>query len=501
MRDNLSLYSCIDAAVPIKIWNSIKDDVDALGYTDIYRQTIDLYGPCAFMQTKGLRVDIERLEYERSRVREEIGNKQAELDVVTNGAVNPLSPKSCQAYFYGTLGLQPYTNDGKITTDDTAISRIFRKGHPEAKLVQDIRRLNKLHSTYLEVQLDIDNRLRCSWNLRGTREGRLSSSQTVAGIGLNFQNLHPDFKSFIVPDEDHLFIEIDKRQAEWVVTAFLSGDARMIQVIEEGLDPHLYTASLITGAPIEILAKEAKIVGHHTDPDTIFQLRMEQCKELIDAAGFLPRSMSCRQAGKKGNHALNYKEGYRKFALINEMPESDAEPIVNGYRKGYCNLPIWWEQTENELRTNNRTLVNCFGRPRRFLGEWNDALIRTAVAYKPQSTVVDLVNRGMIAIYNDIRTYMRILMLGAQVHDSILFQFPIDMWEPLARACLRCHDHLNPTILYGGREFTIDSEVKIGYNWGEYNMKTNPKGMKEVPFKRVPSELAYELENSHAATE
>jgi DNA polymerase I-like protein with 3'-5' exonuclease and polymerase domains len=68
--------------------------------------------------------------------------------------------------------------------------------------MQDVRTLNKLGSGYLDVQLDPDERLRCSYNPRGTKFGRLSSSETVMGTGLNMQNLDPSFKAFIVPDEE-----------------------------------------------------------------------------------------------------------------------------------------------------------------------------------------------------------------------------------------------------------------------------------------------------------
>lgn len=487
------LYSCLDGMYTWKVWEDVEPELNTplklgygpgsktLSYVDSYRQTMDLYGPTIFMATHGLLVNTERLAIEKQRALDAIASKQEELDQITGGKLNPMSPKSCQQYFYIEKGLQPYTNDGKITTDDTALSRIARKGYREATLCQAIRGYNKLHSNYLDVKLDTDGRIRCSWNLRGTKEGRLSSSKTIFGVGLNFQNLDPQFKSFIVAEPGHIFIEIDKTQAEWVVVAYLSGDARMIKVVEDGLDAHIYTASLITGSPMELLEHEAEVVGHHTDPDIIMQLRQEQCRELLDRARFLPRGMSCRQAGKKSNHALNYREGYRKFALLNEIPEGEAQQIVAGYHSGYCNLPtVWWPQTEAEIRTT-RTLDNCFGRVRRFLGEINDDLFRVAIAFRPQSTVVDLVNRGMTKIYHCNAPFMYPLRLGAQVHDSLLTQYPTLDWDAMAAAAVQMHMYLNPEMEYGGRKFRIGSEIKIGLNWGIYDHDDNPGGMRKIP--------------------
>src|SRR3990172_7827166 len=92
-----------------------------------------------------------------------------DLEGVVGSGFNPLSPKQCIAYFYGTKGLKPYINrkTSKPTCDDTALSRIFRRtGMKEAKLIQEIRVLDKLLGTYMELELDEDKRLRCFYNVR-----------------------------------------------------------------------------------------------------------------------------------------------------------------------------------------------------------------------------------------------------------------------------------------------------------------------------------------------
>ena len=66
-----------------------------------------------------------------------------------------------------------------------------------------------------------------------------------------------------------LLIEIDKSQAEWVVVAYRSGDANMIKVIEEGLDPHIHTAYLMTTLPKELIEEEGELIGHGTDQEYI----------------------------------------------------------------------------------------------------------------------------------------------------------------------------------------------------------------------------------------
>lgn len=168
-----------------------------------YENTMSMLQPCLFLMSRGVKLDLERLKTVKEEVAYELKWKEEELDEVAEEPFNPGSPKQCIAYFYSVKELRPYTNrkTGRPTCDDKALSRIVRKYNlPEARLVQEIRALRKLRDTYLDLSYDKDGRLRCFYDVRGTRFGRLSSKKTVQGTGLNMQNLHPKFKSLIIPE-------------------------------------------------------------------------------------------------------------------------------------------------------------------------------------------------------------------------------------------------------------------------------------------------------------
>jgi len=164
---------------------------------------MSMFQPCLFLMSRGVKLDLERLKVVKEEVAIDLKEKEDELNEVAEEPFNPGSPKQCIAYFYSVKELRPYTNrkTGKPTCDDKALSRIVRKYNlPEARLVQEIRALRKLRDTYLDLSYDKDGRLRCFYDVRGTRTGRLSSKKTVQGTGLNMQNLHPKFKSLIIPE-------------------------------------------------------------------------------------------------------------------------------------------------------------------------------------------------------------------------------------------------------------------------------------------------------------
>lgn len=471
-------YNAIDSAATLAVHDAIWPELEKGGYLPTYQFTARLFEPLLYIQQKGIRVDQDRLQTKQKELNTEIEEKQHELNEACGRELNVNSPKDCITYFYIERDIPPYTNrkTGKPTCDDIALQRLAkgtasRGGLPEARLAQQLRGLLKLRGTYLEIQFDSDGRLRCSVNPRGTWTGRLSTSKTVFGTGMNLQNLPLAFKHFLVPDPNYFLCEIDKAGAEWVVVAYLSGDANMIRVCEEGRDPHLFTASLMFDVTEEQVYEENEVVGHETDPARIEQLRAKYCP-WTKALSFITRNMSMRQAGKKSNHGLNYDEGFRTFALINDLLEGDARRIINLYHRAYPGIRRWHERVRFKLG-KDRTLVNCFGRKFHFRNALGDQLYKQAYAAIPQSTVVDMVNWGIIKIYEDEAPVVQQCQMLAQVHDSLLTQYPLGKPEDFEIFLARANQHMNPTLEYEGREFQIGTDAKIGLTWADMGEVTD----------------------------
>jgi len=481
-------YSALDSACTLQCRNAFWHELSN-GYRAAYDLTIDSFEPLMFMQTRGIKVDLDALAATKISILKTRDEKQEALNEICGRELNVNSPKDCQTYFYVELGRQPYlTKQGKITIDDTALQRLARgtvrhEGLQSAKLVQEIRGLNKLFGTYLNIEFDADNRIRCSYNPRGTKFGRLSSSKTIFGTGTNLQNLPQEFKKFLVADPGYVFWEVDKRQAEWVVVAYLTGDANMLSVVESGKDTHVHTASLMFNAPEELIVADDTLVGHESNPDTIRQIRADAGIE--EFTENFPRTMSARQCGKKSNHGLNYDEGPNTFALINEIPPAESKRIIAMYHHIYPGIRIWYGWIKRQLQTD-RTLTNCFGRRVRFMDAWGNDLWKSAYSMLPSSTVVDSLNIGMKGIYDDPHLChiegVNIDIL-AQVHDSILLQLPIEVALDSKRFLAvqeRVYDYVSPELEYNNRKFKIATDSKFGLNWSGYHPERNPAGMREI---------------------
>lgn len=483
-------YSCQDSAVSAECMVRLDQELDEQGYRQPYEMTLTLYQPLLAMMLRGMRVDKEALDKARVQITQERDKAQEELNQACGCELNPNSSKQCAEYFYVKKGIKPYISrkTGSVTTDDKALARLARgtkarPGLPEARLAQRVRAFNKLLNTYYNIQFDADDRFRSSYNPRGTTTGRLSSSETIFGTGGNAQNLPPEFRQFLIADPGYVLIEVDKVQAEWVVTAYLAQDPRMINIVESNLDAHIETAHYVTGIPRELIIADDKLVGKETNPDIIAELR----QQLPDLQKYskVPRSMSIRQGYKRANYGLNYGMGIDKFALTNDLENTEAAEMYDGYHTAYPNLRSNYYVYVQHCLSKDRTLTNCFGRPRRFLGPWGQELFNQAYDFIPQSTVVDLVNQGMVRIYQDTSECLLGLELLAHGHDSLTFQYPLRNKGSLGEALSIILTHMNPELTYFGRTFHIRSDVKIGFNWRDMKSLTA-----DVSIERSINELS-----------
>lgn len=233
-------YNAKDSIVSLESWLKLSPDLDSDGYRATYDMTMSMVSSLVYMMVRGINVNVQELEATKQRAyldlakiidRAHVAFKRHAISSAPKTAddwkalykiVFPDAPKEKRtittmkrelegkflmlsspaalgAYFYKEKDIKPYLNDaGAPTVDDLAMSRIVRKYQlEEARVVQEYRKLSKMISTYLEMGFDADNRVRCSFNLRGTWTGRLSSSQTIFDTGGNFQNLTEEFQCFL----------------------------------------------------------------------------------------------------------------------------------------------------------------------------------------------------------------------------------------------------------------------------------------------------------------
>jgi len=483
-------YNGVDSLVPVE---SIPKQIETLRRQknlETYERQRGLIKPLLYMGERGIKVDVGAMvDYEKEQ-HAILDDLDAQLKEEVGRDINYNSPKQLMDYFYKELGHKPYKkkNTQGIYSDSIdvdALKRLVRqggKGSKAARIMLDIRGLSKRISTYLDIgKVDKDGRYRSSYKPVGADTGRLSSGETIFGTGGNQQNWPHDLLRFFLFDEGYIGYSFDLSQIENRIVAYTGGVLAQIDAFERGIDLHTLTASIILHKPYDQISDE------------------DGSSDLGDGR------QSERYWGKKSGHGMNYDESYKKFALVNELPESEAKIILEGLHTGYPEIRGGYHAMIQQMLRTNRTVTNLFGRTRLFLGPVFESYpnvskaacietFRSAYAHFAQSTCADKVNeQGIEHIYYNQDWYKPVELL-AQVHDSVVFQIPLSVpWIEHANILLRIKKSLETPLIWHDREIPTPVDLAIGFNMYK-------KQMQEFKSKKLPKEpekLAELLRNTY----
>lgn len=443
------LYNAKDSALTLECWPKILQNLKTIGNYETYRRQMAVIPPVLFMETVGIKIDQNNANIAAAEMDKEIEELTKKFHSIVGYELNPNSTKQLKHHFYDLKGEPPYKNrkTNKPSVDNDALKRLARKGYREASVLQEIRKLVKMGSTYLKVKIDEDKRIRSSYNPVGTTTGRLSSSKNIFGTGTNFQNLPPVFKNFLHADEGYVAFEMDLSQAENRVVAYVSNEERMQFAFENNVDIHSQTFGMM------------------------FDIPTHEVSKLDGSSPFGNGEHSQRYWGKQCNHSLNYGLGYKTFAFRYEIPETQARELVERYHGVYPNVrKTFHTMVQDQLRESG-FVKNCFGRKRMFINrisrDFSDAF-----AFIPQSTVAEIINAAMSYIYSSEVTKEVVLL--NQVHDSIVFELPLSLGLEKISFTIGMIKAFMETPVQNpyGKMFTIPVDTKMGLTLGnmiDYN--------------------------------
>jgi len=453
------VYNGIDVLATLQVINTIKPQLDAVtGAT--YDFSRSLQGPALEMRLRGIRIDHVR----KAEVLDELHDRYEFLErnlerIVLEGVgmpkFNARSHADLQELFYNRLGIPPIRKQGRPTTDRNAREKLA--GYLLAKPI--VSHLNTMADvqkkiSVLRTGIDPDGRIRTSYNIAGTDTGRFSSSFSEFGTGGNLQNIEESIRSVLIADPGMKWAKCDAKSGEsFVVGAIewnLFNDEKYLSACESG-DPHTAVARICW-------------------PNMAWSGDIKRDKDLAEQPYY--RHYSYRFMCKKLGHGSNYGGKPDTLAAQSKLPVPVVIAFQPKYFEAFPAHLLWQNHVERTLRTTG-TLTSLTGRRRWFFGRRNDpSTLRAAIAYDPQGSLADIVNRAMLNIWR--KNYVSILL---QDHDALTFQYPEAMEDEIIPRIMK--DLIVPVTLKNGRTLAIPYDVKCGWNRGDYNAKTNPDGLRD----------------------
>lgn len=391
----------------------------------------------AEMEFTGFPVDLPYLEELDGKLQEVVTKTEEELYDLAGERFVLGNPKEVTEIlfnrgFYDSDGnhvVVPVTDDvarttkGQIKADETALLFVANTyGYEFPKKVITFRKAAKARNPFLTNVREhavIDGRMHSSLHLSGTATGRSSSSQE------NMQNVPKmlagfNIKKIFVPPEGYTLIDTDAKGAEVRIFAGYSGDKKLIQAINEGMDAHSFFTSEVFGYAYEEVERMRQVA------DDLYAKKLNGepfDQALMDEANNIVRQ---RTNCKRVVFGTLYGAAAPKIAETAGISIQEAKNVIALMFDMFPSIPAYISQTENEVRLF-KGVYTYTGRKRRFpmadMRMFSGRCFRQAVNFKIQATSSDIVlwvlNQILPVVKRDMRGYFH-----ATVHDSIVFSVP-----------------------------------------------------------------------------
>ena len=407
------------------------------------------------MMQRGILIDQGRRDSMVVHLQQRLTKIAGNFDTLCNGVwgktFNPRSYLQLQDLLYNRLFLPQVIvskkGEKKVSTDRDALEKLHREYSRAMPVTSHLLKMRDLEKTIetLTKSLSPAGRWHANFNIGGTDTGRWSSSSHPFDWGSNLQNIDDYIRRIFIPDPGYIFFNCDQQGAEARVVGYLAGDTAYIKAVESG-DVHTMVAAMVFG--------------------------FEPKRHLADRKYY--REMSYRDIAKRAAHGSNYGGSAYTIARTLKVETKLIEEFQSKYFRTFPNLRKWQVWVAQQVQTH-RQLVTPFGRIRNF---WDnpkdDATIRAAIAFVPQSTVGDMTSRGLLAI----RSAIPEAQILNNIHDAAFGQIPLHMKDVLVPRIVETLTFpLQVKDIWGNiREMTIPWESQTGMNWGK-KKKDNPDGL------------------------
>ena len=407
-------YAAGDALATYRLWQLLKDRRD-----DVYEMEMRLTPLVVKMQLEGFKIDRARVD---QMVKETLESTESLKESIILRAMSMIEVVSDYAkgrpiYLYNGRRIGPSKNATMkasqewqfnpnsheqvkilLGTDKTDEDTLLTNGTQMALDILDYKKDVKFLSSYAQAVQRMGDRAYGSFNQVGTDTGRFSASGWKlkdGQWGINMQTPPKRIKPVFIADEGMSLIQIDYSAIEFRVLAHLSGDKNLIQVFNEGRDPHA----------------EMMKVANITD----------------------------RRAAKVINFGLGYEpdDESATFVLMRlfreqRMPieKSEAKHLVQSYRKAWPTFVDYYEEIKQSIK-KNKYVETMFGRRLNveflqgtnfYYKKVNSQTLRKAVNMPVQGTAAEIVKRAWLQLEDNLPSFE--VRWKPCVHDSLMMQVP-----------------------------------------------------------------------------
>ena len=400
--DKISYYAAEDADIVFQLAEIFAPKLEENGqlnfFADIEMPLIDVLMK---MENEGVYVDEDLLNEMSLKIGERLDLLVKEIYKIAEEEFNINSTQQLAKILFDNLKL---TQIKKRSTAENVLKELVNE-HELPELILSYRKLNKLKNTYIDALPASINkktkRIHSTFNQTIAATGRLSST------GPNFQNIpirtvdgREIRKSFIAQQKNWGIFSADYSQIELRIMAHLSEDKELCNAFKDNLDIHDRTASLIYNVPLDDVQPEM------------------------------------RRTAKVINFGIMYGAGPFRISQELGISRKAAQEIIKQYFIQYSGIQNYIDDTLSKARSDNY-VETILGR-RRYVWDVNSenalkkqAAERVAINMPIQGSAAELIKIAMIDIQKNIENDKLKSKMILQIHDELLFEYPLDEEEHL----------------------------------------------------------------------
>ena len=386
----------------------------------------------SFMEERGVKIDIPRLESHEKELVKEIGNKEKEIFAECGEEFNLRSPRQLGEVLFEKMGIKTPGRMKKTktgySTDESVLQKVAAV-HPVGEMLLEYRKMHKILSTYIlpiKEAVDENKRLHTTFDYCGTATGRLSSKDpNVQNIPI-YGEWGKKMRQLFIADSGYCLVSADYSQMELRIMAHYSGDENLISIFREKGDIHSETARRLFGETGRQMRHKAKAV----------------------------------------NFGIIY--GQSAYTLSSQLGISlnEAESLIQRYFERFAGVRSFIDKTVNEARENGWVSL-ISGRRRKVAGidsknrMMREAAQRIAVNTPIQGSAADIIKEVMARTgrkWSDDEN-VRLLL---QIHDELLFEVKEDVLQQILPEIQQIMEK-SPFEL----SVPLSVEISHGKNWEE----------------------------------
>lgn len=411
-EEQLWVYNCEDGVATYEASDTLESVLKQLKLYELYRFQMEVWQVAFEMMLRGIRINKELRSKLAGEMLTALSEREGYLAELLGYPLNVRSPKQVHDLFYNQFRCRVIKarTTKKPTANDEALETWSRE-EPLLRVVTqpiaDIRSLGVVNSNVIQAELDPDGRIRSLFD--PTKETfRWGSSENAFGGGTNLQNwtkgdedkeesalrpgqaIIPNVRKLAAPDPGCEIASIDLTGADAQTVAWEADDEELKKVFREN--------------KIKIHAHNAKAVFKEKAPTGYEQPYYDYIRT--------------------GVHLVNYVGSAPTLAAALNTSIQEAKWFMNYWFTLHPGILEWHERIADQLM-RTRAVYNAFGY-RRFYFDRVQEILPEAIAWIGQSTTACVTNRALVAMRNakELMRDLRIEIL-LQVHDEIVFQYPI----------------------------------------------------------------------------